>query len=136
MIAMQAYLNLFSRIERDFRQRLQDSLALETERRRSRIELDVVQPLAELCGLLERESRCAGGGRGVAQALVFKLGELSLFVEELMEANGPGRTSGFDELLQRLQNILRGWHSGTGKQMQDNYIEFVIQREATNAVPE
>lgn len=140
VIAMQAYLNLFSRIQRDFRQRLQESVKLlETERRRNRLELDVVQPLAELCGLLERESACsqpASAAKAVSPADVFKLGELSLFVGELMEAGGAANVSNFHPLQQRLQNILRRWHSGTGKQMHDNYIEFVIQQEVFNATPE
>lgn len=127
VIAMQAYLNLFSRIEADFAERLV-SLTEDNERdTKASLESSIVEPLRVLHALLTHE---AGSGTGqqcaeVRPHDVFKVGELLLFVAALRAK--AGRTAGapLRELADSLADTLRAWP--TSDAPQQAYVTFVTK---------
>ena len=114
VIAMQGYLTLFVRIEREFMKRRARLDGTPPERRRSDLSGQLVEPLAALGKLLLREA--AGDGsvpvRGL-ESFVFKLGELLLLTSRLTQGLDPSERALFDVWTSPVRAFLDKW---TGQQ--------------------
>jgi len=101
VIAMQRYLSLFSSVEGSFERRLAESAKIEDPSARQRaIRSQVIEPLLGLATLLQREPVQQLADR------LFKLGELSLFVESLAIQTPVTERTEFAELAAGIRSAL------------------------------
>jgi HKD family nuclease len=110
VIAMQGYLSLFARIEREFMKRRARLDGTPPEKRRSDLAGQLVEPLAALAKLLLREA--TGEGSDPARDLesfVFKLGELLLLTCRLMQGLDPSERALFDAWTTPVRAFLDKW---------------------------
>lgn len=96
VIAMQSYLNSFTRIERDFLSKASDiQKYLEPESQRETLKNQVIQPMLSLCRLLMNETQTQGTDS------LFKLGELQIFLVRLQNSLQPT----MNDLVQQVHSL-------------------------------
>lgn len=101
VIAMQRYLSLFSRIETTFETRLTTVLKIEdVAAREKELKMQVLDPLAGLASLLEREPAKRPEDR------LFKLGELRLLLSSLARKSPATLHDCFAQGLARLETLM------------------------------
>lgn len=110
VIAMQAYLSQFSRVEREFLARRGRINLLPADRRVEELRGQVAEPLAALSRILLREApvdsvRSAGG----LESSAFKLGELLLLARRLAKGLTAHEAALFDAWTLPVAALLRGW---------------------------
>lgn len=130
VIAMQGYLTLFSRVENDFYKRITDINSSAPEHRSRLLKQQVIDPLSAFSRLLEREATDAihkGNSREIAQADVFKMGELLLLINSLKGMMPTNMQLAFVPLQTQTKTILKGWYGSNKLRME--YLNFVIKEE-------
>ena len=132
VIAMQGYLNLFTRIERDFAGRLESAEHADADEYRKAIDSIVVDPLRVYHSLLAREGAgCAADRAGglVEPGYVFKMGELLLFLKSLKSKLRPGHGDVFAGLIIEVDKTLVDWDDG--KNPRCRYVRFAHSQAGT-----
>lgn len=120
VIAMQRYLTLFSRVEGAFESRLRAVSEIEDAvAREQAVRVQVVDPLAGLANLVEREPARQPEDR------LFKLGELRLLVWALSKVSAPSERPCFEPLITRLDGAMKAVPGND--QMFSEYLHFVSQ---------
>lgn len=134
VIAMQAYLNLFQRVERDFRARLEKLKHDDWQSEPARLQREIVAPLDSLSRILEREAANSHSRSAFVSGpgYVFKLGELSRLVMSLME-DGPVASAAFSPLHEKLTRLLEAERGKDRNSLQSLYIDFILPREGVCA---
>lgn len=130
VIAMQGYLTLFTRVERDFHERVNNLESVTLEYRSRSLALHVIEPLKGFCRLLEQEANAALKGTGakqIAPADVFKMGELLLLANSLSEKLSCELRTAFKPLQVQIQDTLKSWNGNND--LQAAYLGFVIDTE-------
>lgn len=118
VIAMQRYLSLFSRIETTFDTRLTAILKIEDAvAREQALKTQVLDPLAGLAALLEREPAKRPEDR------LFKLGELRLLLSSLARKSPPALHECFEQSLARLVTSMTPAQGRTF--LSSDYLQFV-----------
>lgn len=103
IIAMQGYLNLFSRVEKEFKERMDEivkSVDKDNDSLIATFKKQIIEPLQGFCRLLEREATSQ------APDHLFKLGELKLFIHSLYRPAPKKLHEPINELLKQIQNAL------------------------------
>ena len=142
VIAMQAYLSQFSRVEREFVARRGRIDGLPAKRRGEELRGHVAEPLAALSRILLREVPKDGAcPAGSLDSSAFKLGELLLLARRLKNGLAGPETALFDVWTQPVGSVLRGWAGGAGAasavpgkegregSLLGDYVGFVLEGE-------
>lgn len=136
VIAMQAYLSQFSRVEREFAARRQRIDSLPEEQRIAELRGQVTEPLAVLSRILLREVPTdVTGPAGSLDSSVFKLGELLLLARRLAKGLAPSEAVLFEAWVLPVVALLRDLSGVTTASTQErpaggllgDYVVFVLE---------
>jgi hypothetical protein len=130
VIAMQGYLNLFSRIERDFLERAKGLQKCDLLIQPQLLVNQIHDPLKVFFTLLDREAKDTmkkRGSKDIAADAVFKMGELHALVNMLQEVLSVQLAAQLQQLQLEIKNKLIEWQGPD--QTRSAYIQFITKEK-------
>ena len=123
VIAMQAYLNLFAKVEDDFLCRIASVCELEPDQREAMVKRDFVEPLRSYGRILEQE---AATWKENGPDSLFKMGEFLGLVRQLRQSTTPDVRPHFDPILEHAERCIGLWKGN--QPLRKEYAAFVTGR--------
>lgn len=126
VIAMQAYLNVFGRIESDFTSRAIGLEKMDKAHRLEALRHQILDPLMVFCRILEREAASQKKSED-APDIVFKLGELLMFLSTL---GARESLRDYQEKFEVKKNLVRDMLSRRQGQesLLKSYVSFILEQ--------